>query len=283
MEEKRLKISVLCASRNNAGNLRTVIGALDMLASGRHDIDYVVACDFDDVVTQREIGRINGAFVDSTAHLPVVMVCNKQRNTLGSAWNDAVRQNDSDVYALITDRALCITPEWDLYIADAIKKDDTRVTWWTTSAGPVIPIVPNKWIEAAGQLYTDYFPFWFDDTWLMELSALVHGLPIYAVQASCFIRKKNPVTKRMRDLRLWMDFFIAKRPERKEHARKIREKLGLPKPNMAPVEEYFRESDDMWAKEWQKWEAIAGDSSEPDAGYLEAKGKAEEFLNAQRN
>ena len=271
MTEPRLRISVLIASRNNAYNLRTILGALDMLASGRHDIKYVVACDWDDAQTQ------------ALVNLDIAMSSKRRRDCLGTAWNDAALRCPADVYALVTDRALCVTPNWDDYIADAFHKDDTRITWWTTNAGPVIPIVPNKWMEAAGgKIYTDYFPFWFDDTWLHELSAFVHGLPSYLIQASCYIIKRSPTTKRMRDLRFWMDFFIAKRPERIAHAAQICAMLNLPEPDMAPIEEWLRNNDALWDKHWQEWESFAGDSDEPDEGYLEAKKSAEEFMNAVR-
>lgn len=265
MTEPRLKISVLLASRGNPEGLRTTIGTLDALASGKHDINYVVSADEDDYETQNAI--------------PILYVyTQKRRPALGTAWNDAAKAVPADVYALVTDRSICVSPHWDSYIADAISKDDTRVLWWTTNAGPVIPIVPHKWLQASGQIFTDYFPFWFDDTWLHEVSAMVHGLPNYMVQASCFIAKKSPTTKRLRDLRFWMDFFIAKRPERVSEAGKIREALGVKTPDMRPIEEWFKANDEMWVQNWEKWEALMGDKSEPDESYLKAKKAAEDAI-----
>ena len=272
-----MKISVLCASRNNMPNLRTILGALDMLASGNHEIKYVVSADIDD---DKTTGYVRVWSVSEIGNIEMVMT---HRDCLGSKWNRAAVAFPADVYALVTDRALCITPYWDNVIADAYSKDDTRITWWSTSAGPVIPIVPRKWMEAAGQIYTDYFPFWFDDTWLQELSAMVHGMPMYGVEAACFIAKKNPVTKRMRDLRFWMDFFIAKRPERMEHAERIREKLGLPDPDMKPVNDWFESNEALWAKDWKKWQDAMQDNSEPEESYRLAKKSAEEFMNVKAN
>lgn len=273
-QEKRLNIAVLIASRNNAAQLRACIGALDALASGRHGVSYAVACDWDDLQTQA-LGVLP-SFIGT----PILLSCKKRRASLGQAWNDAAKAAPAEMYVLVTDRAQCVTPLWDTYIADAYGKDDTRVTWWTTNAGPVIPIVPVKWFCAAGQIYTEYFPFWFDDTWLHELSALVHGLPNYMVQASCFIQKKgSPVTKRMRDLRLWMDFFIAKRPQREAHAARIREALGLPEPDMRPINEWFKSNDANYAENCDKWQVLMGDMNEPDEGYLMLKNQAQEFLH----
>ena len=244
-----MKISVLCASRNNKEDLRTIIGALHMLESGNNEIEYKISAEI--------------------------------KPALGAVWNNIVKIASANVHVFVTDRALCITPHWDTYIADAIAQNDTRVLWWNTNAGQVIPIIPHKWLEAAGQIYSDYFPFWFDDTWLKELSALVHGLPIPVIRASCFIAKKNPMTKRMRDLRFWMDFFIAKRPERIEHAKKIREKLGLPEPDMIPIAKWFRQEAILWDTEWRNWESLAGDKSDPDESYLIAKRNAEDFINGK--
>lgn len=270
-----LKISVLIASRGNAEGLRTVIGALDMLKSGAYSIIYIVASDNDDKATHDVATSL------CRDGIPVQIYLSERRSSLGSAWNEC-SHGMADIFALVTDRALCVTPHWDIYLADSYNKDDTRVVWWTTNAGPVIPIVPRKWIEASGQLFTEYFPFWFDDTWVHELSALVHGLPNYMVQASCFVVKKNPVTKRLRDLRFWMDFFIAKRPERIAHAAKIRASLNLPEPDMVPVNQWFESTDKMWDRDWQKWEEVMGDKSEPDESYLTAKKSTEEFMNVRQ-
>lgn len=268
MEEKHLKISVLCASRDNPEGLRTAIGSLYALASGKHNISYVVACEMDDRPTMEMASFMRPQMWRAAM--------DKQQPSLGNRWNNAAGLVEADVYALVTDRSVCITPNWDTVIADAFNKDDTRIVWWTTNHGPVIPIVPQKWINAAGgNIFTHYFPFWFDDTWLHELSAFVHGLPSYLIQASCFIQKRNPVTKRLRDLRFWMDFFISKRPERKEHARKIRATLGLPMPDMKVVDEWIKGTDAMWTENWQKWENAVGDKSEPDESYIEAKKMAE--------
>jgi hypothetical protein len=249
-EKRRLKIAVLCASRGNPTGFQAALSVLDALASGKNDIEFLHS--------------------------------DELRPSLGAIWNAiADEAKPSEIYALVTDRSVCITPHWDLHIADVYSKDDERVVWWNTNIGPVIPIVPRKWLAAAGQLYTDYFPFWFDDTWLQELSALVHGLPIYGIQAACFIAKKNPMTKRMRDLRFWMDFFIAKRPERIAHAEKIRGILGLPEPDMGPINHWFRLNEDLWDKEWRNWESVMGDKSEPDETYIAAKKSAKEFMDAK--
>jgi hypothetical protein len=223
MSEPRLKISVLCASRSNPNGLRTVIGALDMLQSRRHDVKFMIAGDMDDSGTLDAIMRMH-----EIEKMEVYGCCGERQPSLGSVWNKAAASLPGDVYVTITDRMVPITPMWDVFVADSLDKDDTRPVWWNSNAGPLIPIIPQKWYEAAGRIYTTYFPFWFDDTWLHELLAMTFGFPNYLTQAACFINKKSPVTKRMHDLRFWMDFFIAKRPERMEHAKAIRGKLGLP-------------------------------------------------------
>lgn len=275
MNRANVRISVLIASRGNSSGLRTAIGSLDTLASGKNEINYIVACDFDDAKTQEAITRMNWD------GFSIQMACGKRRASLGSAWNEAAFSSPADIYAFVIDRSIAITPLWDAYIADAFDKDDTRITWWTTNNGPLIPIVPHKWLTAAGHIFTGYFPFWFDDTWLHELSALVHGLPNYMIQASCFINKKrSPVTKRLRDLRFWMDFFISKRPERIAHAEEIRKRLGLPEPNMISIHDWFKSNDDIWEKDWKRWEDAMGDRSEPDETYIIAKKAAEAWMYA---
>ena len=64
---------------------------------------------------------------------------------------------------------------------------------------------PPKWFKAAGYLYTSYFPFWWDDNWLIQLWAMASDGPQLFIEGR--LEDKPLATLRMRDLRFWTEFY----------------------------------------------------------------------------
>lgn len=270
-------IAVLIASRGNPSGLRTAIGALDLLKCGHNAVRYVVAHDHDDAATSEAIDRMEGESI------AVLRAPGPRAPSLGAAWNRAAAVASgmaAEVFVTVTDRTLCRTPHWDEEVVRTLYAKPDQVAWWDTPDPLTLAIVPAGWYEAAGSLFSEYFPFWFDDTWLRELSAMVHGLPhnILGHCGALLVRGKSGRTRRMRDLRFWMDFFILKRPERMAHAGEIREKLGLPAPDLRLVEMWMHENDALWAANWFRWEQALRDDAPMDESYMAALRHAQESM-----
>jgi len=275
-----MKIAVIIASRNNPQGLETVISTLSLLDSGAHSIGYYVAHDVDDNVTPQALQRLKTYGID------VQLFAGNRPLYLGQPYNDIAQKiTDADVYCTCTDRFIPLTQHWDQAIALTMGKKDDCVFWWNSHVPGgqlTFPIVSAKWLRASGRIYAACFPFWFDDTWLAELNAFVHGLP-HLMPPIYFANVRKHPTKRLRDLRFWMDVYIAKRPERMAHAADISRKLGIKQaPNMEKIFEHCRVRERFWDEHWQEWEKIFGDVSAPDATYLAAKAEADAFMKAAR-
>lgn len=269
-----MKLLVIMASRGNPHGLTATISSLMGLAGGKHDIVIKVGIDDDDA--------------DSLAYTPTIQIVypNVQfvivgrKPTLGAVLNDLARNEDADAYIPLTDRMVILTPLWDEIVANASMHFYNHVLWWTAEQGTIMPILTRKWYEASGQVFTEYFPFWFDDTWLAEVNGFVNGNAGYAIPASIW-RRPGGSTKRCHDMRFWMDFFISKRQERIETAKKIGKALHLPEiyDGIHEMIKQMQGRDNFWATDWQRLEKEFGDPSEPDFSYHEAQRQAEAFMN----
>jgi hypothetical protein len=153
--------------------------------------------------------------------------CFERTSSLGTMINQMALDVPADVYCAICDDMLVHTEGWDEKIREAWEAKPDGLWWWKNppnSQTATWAIVSEKWRAAAGQIFTEYFPFWWDDIWLMQLWMLASEGPFLHVDAVCEDRPMR--TSRMRDLRFWTDFFVGQLPARKAEAARIREALG---------------------------------------------------------
>ncbi len=278
------RIAFFANSRGNPHGLETMLSAAYFLSSGMNEIRYFVSWDADDIATGEAIKRLEGY------GMKIESIAGKRPVTLGELSNNMARHvvermPDVDAFCGLTDRVIPLTQYWDEFLAQGLSSKDDGIFWWNMPGenGGVqltMPIITAKWYKAAGSIFTEYFPFWFDDTWLRELDTLVHGLSHRVIPITVGGPRKEP-TKRLRDLRFWMDFFIAKFPERVAHAEQIAKNLGINRVHDEKVIQEFNNRNKEWDQKWQSWEIIFGGNNKntlPDETYLIAKKRAEESL-----
>lgn len=261
-----MKLLIIMASRNNPTGLLATISSLIGLSSRKHDIIIKVGIDDDDTASLAYIPAIKNIY--SSVQFIIV----ERKPTLGAIINELAKNENADVYIPLTDRMVVLTPDWDNIIGHASMHFFNHVLWWTMPEGTIMPIITRKWYEAYEQIFTEYFPFWFDDTWLAEVNCFVHGTAGYALPVSMW-RKPGGVTKRCHDMRFWMDYFIEKRAERLIQAQKVTEFFGLkdlPTENMIQANSEMQKRDSFWNYKWRDMEKEFGDSSPRDETYLAA-------------
>ena len=129
-------------------------------------------------------------------------------------------------------------------------------------------------MEAADwRISPEIFPFWWDDTWLEEVDAILSGGPILKLPAS--FAGTHGKTTRGRDFAFWGRIFAGTRPLRIAQANDMAAALGLPRPQLysgllASFEANDRFQQDMVAE----FERTFGDGSEPPESYLRVKSAA---------
>ncbi len=220
-------ISVLIPSRGRVRQLAAAITTLFQCWSGENPLQICVACDDDDPHTRE--------FLDAarTEGLPVSYRVGPRPDTLGSVANDLARQWPADAYAVFADDLLCLTPGWDKVIARAVEEKPYGVFWWKSARdeNTLVPIVTERWRAAAGGIFTEYFPFWYDDLWLYELWVMATDENPIVLDMLVLDRPND--TQRMRELEFWNGFYHRMREERVLHGRRIAGALGLAIPLIA--------------------------------------------------
>lgn len=267
-----MKITIILPSRGRPNQMVATLHSFKNYESGKHEVTYGVACDSDDAAT---IGACE-------ILKPRLRLCHHvldRTPSLGGRVNMLAELIPGDVYCSVADDALCMTQDWDERISEAYTKNDDGVWWWRSyyKEDALYAIVSEKWRVAAGQMFTDYFPYWYDDIWLLELWVLASECPFVYVDAKIADCPKG--TTRMRDMPFWHDFWHFMRPSRIKHAKEIAAKLGWPEPVCAdimaivigrPVADFVNNMD--------KIEASQGDQGPPDLNYIKAKSRAQEIM-----
>ena len=269
-----MRIAVIIPSRERAIGLAAVITSLDMLASGKNEITYGVCADEDDPPTKLFALGIQARMPDRIA-----VRVGPRPQSLGALVNDMALRLPADAYCSITDDILCLTPAWDEEIRAKIEETPHGVFWWRNALeqDSLFAVVSDAWRQAAGGIFTNYYPFWFDDWALAELWTLATGREPLRLNAQ--IADKPRHTHRLRDIPFWQSFYIFTRAERVRWARDIAAKLGLPEPLHAEaMADRLNAALHAMDAEAAKRIELQGDTEAPDAAYVATKVRAENMM-----
>jgi glycosyltransferase involved in cell wall biosynthesis len=236
MTKPPVRISVLIPTRGRIAGLVYSIRSLAERASGNQEIRYVVGIDADDAQTVGMALALRGE-----GHNVVPCVVDRQP-TLGGLVNILAERCPGDVYLSWGDDFRALTDGWDDIVAETWRAKDDHIWWWRSEPQVTLAIISEKWRQAAGRLYTEYFPFWYDDLWLIEVLHYATG-ETKCTPMEAWIKDRARATHRMRDCQFWDDFFWSKREERKAEAARIAEKLGWPKVEWRPELDVTRNSE----------------------------------------
>lgn len=262
-------------SRSRTRGLAAVLHSMKFLASGQNEINYIVAADDDDQAT------IDFVTSEIPNHKGLKLRVGKRNRTLGGLINQVAEENPADVYLVINDDILVLSYEWDKVIAEAVEETPYGVFWWknATPEEVLFPIVTEAWRKASGGIFTDHYPFWYDDLCLTELWMMVTSkenivLPIYVCD------RPRTVTHRMRELVFWQEVYKKTRTLRVQKAHDMADALGLEPPQAALqigllMQNHMKRVSDEWI---QAIENTQGDPAPPDQAYLDAKARAEELI-----
>lgn len=267
-----MKISVVIPSRGRPFHLIKAVNLLHGMASGKHEVTYVVGCDEDDP-------RTMGAAYSLMIKVPKIEVfCTKRIGSLGQMANIMAAKYPADLYCSLCDDVEVRTAGWDDFLYKSWLGRPDGVWWWRTikERPATYAIVSHKWLQAAGRIFTDYFPFWWDDVWLMQVWVMASGLPPLAADA--LLDDKAFATHRMRDLMFWTDFYTALKDERYQIAAGIAKNLGWPEQKN---EVAICDVRPAFIAAANRIEATQGDKGPPTPEYIKAKLRAEKILLAK--
>ena len=261
-----MKIAAILATRGRPENAKTMLDVARMLASGKHDIEYIVSIDDDDEASL--------AF-DFGARTNI----GPRPDGIGACWNRCVGLTDAEIIVTLTDDGVVAAHGWDQIIVENMTVPG--VLAWNDTASPGQAsniIVTRQWIEEVGYFLDERFPFWFSDTACNELASFLTGNTIPIPQNLLMVHNGGTSNPRLRDMDLWWRLYSATRKERLETAARMRERMGLAEPpNLAEL-----------VKQWEQRDVAGLPSSQriaeqlpprdPDDAYLRAKDAALKYL-----
>lgn len=275
-----VKLTVIIPSRGRAERLAAVIRNLRKLESEKHQVTYVIGADADDPET---IGMGQLLVGPQLYGGPCGMRVFARSPSLGAMVNQMAEDVPGDVYLSLCDDVLVTTAHWDQKVAEAVEARPDGVFWWKCDEkrAATYAIVTEKWRAAAGRIFTDYFPFWWDDVWLLHVWMLAAEDAWHYVDAELEDRPFS--TQRMRDLRFWGDFYKDRHSERVAEADRIRAALGWgPRTLTADNFRQFAERMCALSPEFEatadEVEARQGEKAPPTPEYLKAKARAEALM-----
>jgi hypothetical protein len=278
-----MKISMLMPTRGKPHIAAAIVSGGMFLASGEHEIVWILGVDDDDLTVSR-LDALTALMADN-----VTITIAPRARALGMIFNRcaAAAPADTDIYCQFVDDGIIASVDWDKIMVDRISqmpKEIGMISWMAGEGrhNPGQPCFTREWYQLAG-FYTEWFPFWWDDTWLAEKWSFVTGA-FTPVIPEMYLACRKSVTRRMRDLRFWCQFFAETRRDRLEEARVIREALGLALPgNMGWLIEQWEARDRQMLANVPTLEAALGNAGDNEASplYLDALARAKAHV-AQR-
>jgi hypothetical protein len=273
-----VKITIGLPSRGRPAGLLSVLKAFDALASGEHEVTYVVLVDDDDDYNILE--SANWVFVDAIP-AGTVMRIGTNKEGLHKRFNEAMLAYPADIYSQATDDLYPLTYHWDNILVKAAEK--APAFSWVECSDPnnhTCFAVTNQWLEAVGRFYPEWFPFWFADTWIAEVYSMAFNEPPVSVR-QLQMGGKRGVTTGMHNLQFWVEFFIATRKTRVEEAKRVAVAFGNTPAvgDCDPPTVRFKEIDAWQLSHIEEYEKkFNANQGEPSARYKAAYDRAQRWM-----
>ncbi len=215
-------ISLLAPTRNRTAKLERLFDSIEKNTSDKTLVDIWLYIDSDDRTTRDFIDQL-GQYT-----FKIKSIVGERTKSQGEMVNILWRKSTTNagIYMPVPDDYVFVVNAWDEVVRDTFNRFPDRILLAypedpTASPNQVTFIVLSaEWINILGRIVTDYFPFWFDDTWLDQVSQMVQKKIKLNIKMSPQGGKGE--TPRMKNLLFWQGFFDNTMDERIEDARKLR-------------------------------------------------------------
>ena len=268
-----MKIDVIIPSRGNPTRLMAVLTCFDQLSTGNHEVTYRIICDMDDPLTCKaaESLKLNTAIHIGTGNLQTRM-------------NDAAKEGDAQIVTTAADDVFPLAQDWDGILAVADAKNIPAFSWQEVRdpTNHTNLVFSRKWLKAVGRMLSEYFPFWFGDTWVAEVFEMAFTQPMPIISNLPWGGRRGK-TRGMRDLAFWFEFFAATRIERVAEARALcfayERKFEVPEAMAADMKR--RDAEQLTrVPQYEQW--FGANQGDPSEQYVKMKTAADQWLVQRR-
>ena len=214
-----------------------------------------------------------------------------REDSLGAKYNRAQRAVAADLYVLWADDIIMPDKGWDAKLAAAAAHfpDQCGIVLFGQIPGVLQPglAMTQKFIDAQGFFNVPYFPFWWGETWPLEIATMA-GCYVHADVRVELLQPIKGGSRGVREILFWAELFDRLRSSRRAVAEKIINDRNFLSPkqkaalftDIPRLEQLWLVSnsvlrDPVRAAELEKHYAFDND---PDERYLRLKAKAETML-----
>jgi hypothetical protein len=273
-------ISVLIPSRHHLDKLPRAVEAIRAHASA--PVEILIGVDDDDAETV--------AWVKQRDDVTAVVAA--RPDTLGAVTNALAAAARGNLLLGLADDMEIVTPHWDVEVERvaarvspngepfAFHLDDP-----TAPGFPSVWGVNRSWVDICGFACAPWFPYWWGDTWIMEVGMAAGRLfPVPVVTGQIGGRGK---TTGLRDVLWWSDFFSRTRPLRMQmaaaisaatHPPEVQQRLQAVQPQIAE-QLASMQAQHHTPERAAALEAALGAGGPPSERYARAKAAAARFLD----
>ncbi|MBI5121413.1 MAG: hypothetical protein HZA67_10435 [Rhodospirillales bacterium] len=286
-------ISIMLLTRGRPDAFIQMLASLARTAKRKDLIDLWAYVDDDDPTVE----ELRSLDLGSLAGFAVNFLARPRPVTHGEAFNELWRgtATNAGIYLAVADDYVMETRHWDESIRQSFAAYPDRLVLGRVQ-DPHLPnmllimAMTGEWINELGYLVPPYFPYWFGDRWMEEITRLAQRLIYLDVQMKQNGGKGR--TQRMRNLPFWTDFFCETFQERVETAKRLRGRIYDPESHdgrlaemmASELELKFWEQDLDWKRRDIQWlEESNADPEEasnpPSLSYMKAELQARAHLS----
>ncbi len=169
-----------------------------------------------------------------------------REDTIAEKWNRVLEnQRDGDVFMPMCDDGPVLTPGFDRIILEAASSFPDGIgvvtNYLENLTFPGIQAVTARLAHLMGYIYPPYFPYWFVDHWLLDITRMIGRDAFVDVRIDC--NSNRPPTQEMRESAFWATVYDGLAPLRHAQARTIIDELDEPAWRKAMLIGYFPRHD----------------------------------------
>ncbi|MEE3715925.1 tetratricopeptide repeat protein [Tumidithrix elongata RA019] len=254
-------ISILFPTRGRSHYLQALFDSIAKTTTVQSLIDVWIFIDDDDFVAKQaldeHIAADNYDFKIHYVFAPRTYAQGQMYNILRERCT-----TNPGIYMFVADKVLFVTPDWDVVVRETFDRYPDRILYAYINLDPSNPnigyygCVSAEWANITGRLHTEFFPFWYDDTWINEVAIMGQSHTKLDIQLE--YQGSFGVNKRLRNLHFWFRFYKNTAEERMQEAELILDTVFAENPKaLAESKELMITSAEM---QMQLWNTLTDES-----------------------
>lgn len=172
-KDRSHKISLLLPSRERSKKFLRLIDSINETCLNKHRIEILLLLDEDD----NELNEYKKISTNDKYKILNIKIFIKDLTTHAKRNNFLANNSIGDIIFPINDDIIFKTKNWDIQIDKEFSKiNNTPYSLWINCGQKYnylhcdFPLINREWFERLGYVGSEFFEFWYLDTWICDLS-----------------------------------------------------------------------------------------------------------------